>query len=120
MYKTLILLVCAILLTSCSMPDVDCEYCGKKIYSGDSKEIDTNYCCDDCYFEANTCEHCGKKYINRFVEKRYCVCDGCVDNGYVVYCYLCDKYKDAEEVAIEPYINGSYSINNICYDCLNK
>lgn len=116
MKKFIIFILCILFLTACSYPDTQCEYCGAKIYSSDANYIDDNMYCDDCYNDARRCEYCGEKYINSWHEDSE-YCDACIENGNVLYCSICKKYKHSDEVLIEPKINDSHLIDNACYDC---
>ncbi len=117
MKKRLLLIFSMCFLTSCSSPDTQCWYCREPIYSEDAHTVEEEYACEDCYFEAFTCKHCSNKAINSYYIN-YGYCDPCVENGDVLYCYLCDNFKDHDLVEVQPYINGSYSLENICHDCL--
>lgn len=100
----------------CCEEAAECDLCGEHIFSDDTFVINDNYFCDICYDRANICDFCGEKYIYCWYEGTG-YCDACIENGNVLFCCICQEYKNSEEVLIEPRINGYSLVDNVCNDC---
>ena len=111
-----IVLIISILLTSCSIPDVECDFCGIDIVSSEAYTISDRWCCESCYSDAHTCDYCDKKFINTLHESNFDFCDSCIENGNVIYCDYCEQFFPQEYILLEPAVND-YLLWNICEDC---
>ena len=116
MKKIGILLLCIILLTSCSYTDTNCEYCGKAINSEDAQWVQENHCCDSCYDNCNECAFCHEKYYDSDYEK-YGSCEGCVWSGNLSFCEHCDSFCEGSECSEDIYVFNEY-YESICFNCL--
>lgn len=112
MRKLGMFVLCVLLLTSCSHADVRCYCCGNYFTSEDSKSIEDEYFCKNCYSSAKECDNCHKKYAHENDESGLNYCYSCIYNENVVFnCVECGLYKPVEE----KYEN--INIGDMCAKC---